>query len=136
MRRLALLVVNHARWVIVVAVLFVVVAAVLGRNVADKLSAGGFEDPQSESVTTAEDLLARFPAAGEPDFVVLVTARDGIGRRCRGHRGRAPRSPTGWPQDPAVIEAASYWTLSKAPPLKSTDGRQALIIGTLRRRPR
>ena len=77
MRRLALLVVNHARWVIVVAILFVVVAAVIGRNVADKLSAGGFEDPQSESVKTADDLLARFPAAGEPDFVVLVTARGG-----------------------------------------------------------
>src|SRR5438552_11893371 len=76
-RRLALLVVNHARWVIVAAILFVVVAAVIGSNVADKLSAGGFEDPNSESVKAAADLLSRFPAAGEPDFVVLVTARGG-----------------------------------------------------------
>jgi RND superfamily putative drug exporter len=129
-RRLALLVVNHARWVIVVAVLFVVAAAVLGRNVADNLSAGGFEDPQSESVKAAEDLLSRFPAAGEPDFVVLVTAKDGsVDDAAVTEAANALTEKLA--ADPAVIEAASYWTLSKAPPLKSTDGRQALIIGTL-----
>ena len=130
MRRLALLVVNHARWVIVAAVLFVIVAAVIGRNVADQLSAGGFEDPQSESVKAATDLLARFPAAGEPDFVVLVTARNGSVDDAA-VTAAATALTDKLAKDPAVIEAASYWTLSKAPPLKSTDGRQALIIGTL-----
>jgi putative drug exporter of the RND superfamily len=129
-RRLALLVVNHARWVIVGAVVFVIVAAVIGHNVAEKLSAGGFEDPQSESVKAAKDLLARFPAAGEPDFVVLVTARDGsVDDAAVTEAATALTDKLA--KDPAVIEAASYWTLSKAPPLKSTDGHQALIIGTL-----
>ena len=131
MRRLALFVVNHARWVIVAAVAFVVVAALLGRNVADDLSAGGFEDPSSESVTAAEDLLDRFPAAGEPDFVVLVTARSGSVDDAE-VVDVATALTEKLAADQAVIEAASYWTLANAPPLKSTDGHQALIIGTLR----
>jgi RND superfamily putative drug exporter len=130
-RRLALWVVNNARWVLVGAALFVVVAAVFGREAASKLSSGGFEDPSSESVRTADELLTSFPGAGEPDFVVLVTARAGgvddprvalAGRRLTARLAG----------DPDVIEAASYWTLSNAPPLKGRDGRQALVIATLR----
>jgi RND superfamily putative drug exporter len=130
-RRLALWVVNNARWVIVGAVVFVVAAAILGRDVASQLSAGGFENPSSESVRTAKALLAGFPAAGEPDFIVLVTARGGsvddpavvdAGLRLTKRLAR----------DPAVIEAGSYWSLSNAPPLASTDRREALVIGTLR----
>jgi RND superfamily putative drug exporter len=111
-RRLALWVVDHARWVIVGAVVFVVVAAVLGRDAASQLSAGGFENPSSESVRTARQLLGNFPAAGEPDFVVLVTARNGsiddppvaaVGKdlteRLAGDR--------------AVVWAASYWSLQR-----------------------
>ena len=82
------MVVNHARWVIVAAVLFVVAAAVLGRNVADKLL-GGIEDPQSESVKTAKTSSPAFPGAGEPDFVVLVTARRDSVDDAGGHRRRA-----------------------------------------------
>jgi RND superfamily putative drug exporter len=123
--------VNNARWVIVGAVVFVVGAAVLGRDVAGELSAGGFENPGSESVRTAKDLLAGFPAAGEPDFVVLVTARDGsVDDPAVAAAGKALTARLA--RDPAVIQAASYWSLSNAPPLKSTDGTEALVVGTLR----
>ena len=106
------MVVNHARWVIVVAVLFVVrrggarraTSPTTCRRVDSRI-------PQSESVKTAEELLARFPAAGQSDFVVLVTARGGsvddaavteAGDRAHREAARA---------DPAMIEASSYWTL-------------------------
>jgi RND superfamily putative drug exporter len=131
MRRLALWVVRHARWVVIGAVLFVVVSAVLGRDVASRLSAGGFENPSSESVLTAKELLADFPAAGEPDFVVLVTARGGdVDDEAVADAGKQLTAELA--ADREVIEAASYWTLLDAPPLRSTDGRQALVIGTLR----
>src|SRR5262245_32499571 len=130
-RRLALWVVDNARWVIVGAVVFVIVAAVLGRDAASELSAGGFENPSSESVRTARHLLGDFPAAGEPDFVVLVTARNGsvddaqvaaVGNQLTQRLAR----------DRAVAWAASYWSLSNAPPLASTDRTEALVVGTLR----
>jgi putative drug exporter of the RND superfamily len=130
-RRLALWVVDHARWVIVGAVVFVVVAAVLGRDAASELSAGGFENPSSESVLIGRQLLGNFPAAGEPDFVVLVTARNGsvddpqvaaVGKALTQRLAR----------DRAVVWAASYWSLSNAPPLASTNRREALVVGTLR----
>ncbi len=131
MRRLALWVVNHARWVVVGAVVFVVASAVLGRDVASQLSAGGFENPASESVQTAKDLLADFPAAGEPDFIVLVTARDGtVDDEAVAAAGKELTAQLAADRD--IVEAASYWTLLNAPPLKSTDGREALVIGTLR----
>jgi RND superfamily putative drug exporter len=131
LRRLALFVVNNARWVVVGALVFVVLAAAFGRDAASRLSAGGFEDPDSESVRTADDLLASFPAAGEPDFVVLVTARRGtVDDAVVADEGR--RITAQLARDPAVVQAASYWTLANAPPLKSTDGREALVVATLK----
>ena len=131
MRRLARWVVRGRWFVIVGAVLFLLVAGVLGAGVKEDLSAGGFEDPASESTHTAEALLERFPTAGEPDFVILVTAKSGnvddedvaaVGTEIAEDLASRPEA----------IEVGSYWTNGKPPPLRSTKGDEALIFAILR----
>ena len=77
MRRLALFVV-HRRWVVIVAaLLFLPLAAIVGGNVQKQLTVGGMEDPGAESARTSVEIEQRFANAGQSDFVVLVTARHG-----------------------------------------------------------
>jgi RND superfamily putative drug exporter len=130
-RRLALFVV-HRRWIVIIlAALFLPLAAIVGGGVADKLTVGGLEDPGSESARTAAMLQERFANAGQSDFVVLVTARDGdvdaeavraeglaITKRLAGEDG--------------IGQASSYWALGPlGAPLRSADGRQALVFGSV-----
>jgi RND superfamily putative drug exporter len=122
----------HQRWwVIGAALAFLPLGALIGSNVADELSAGGFEDPTSESTHAADALVARFPTAGEPDFVVLVTAtRGSVDDDAVADEGQALTRRLG--RRPEVIQAGSYWSLGKPPQLKSTDGREALLVAALR----
>ena len=107
------------------------VSAALGAGVKDKLSAGGFENPDSESTRAGEALVARFPSAGEPDFVILVTSKSGdVDDAATTSAGTALTERLA--RQPEVIQAGSYWTLGKPPPLKGTGGGDALIIGVLR----
>jgi RND superfamily putative drug exporter len=131
MRRLAGWVVRSPRTILAAAFLFVVLAGVFGSNVASRLSAGGFQDPGTQSAKTAAALLKPFPAAGQPDLVVVVTARSGtVDRPAIAAAGTALTSLL--THDHAVVEASSYWSLGRPPPLRSTTGRQALIIATLK----
>ena len=121
----------HGRWwVIGAALAFLPVAALVGGGAADKLSAGGFEDPGSESTRAADALVERFPSAGEPDFVILVTAAGSVDGAAATAEGTALTERLA--RQPEVIEAGSYWSLGNPPPLKSSDGRQALVIAALR----
>ncbi len=76
MRTLARFVVRRRHWILGGTVLFLVGAGIFGGSVASHLSVGGFEDPGTESATTAKVLLDRF-GVGESDFVLLVTAPRG-----------------------------------------------------------
>jgi RND superfamily putative drug exporter len=131
MRRLAGWVV-HRRWVVIVgAIVFLPVAGLFGSGVSDELSAGGFDDPTSESARTAEALDQRFDGAGEPEFVVLVTARSGSVDDADVVRAGTELTDA-IASERGVIAASSYWSLAMPPPLKSRDGSQALIIIELR----
>jgi len=130
-RTLARWVVHGRWWVIPAALIFLPVAGVLGAGVAKHLSAGGFENPSSESARAADALVKRFPSAGEPDFVVLVVAKSGsVDDDAVKRQGLALTALLA--RQPEVIEAGSYWSLAPAPPLESKDGREALIIAALR----
>ena len=122
----------HGRWIIIVgALIFLVVAGALGAGVKEDLSTGGFEDPGSESARTAKALLKRFPSAGEPDFVVLVTAKSGSVDDADVERAAITLTERLGRQR-EVLQAGSYWTLGKPEPLKSKDGSEALIVASLR----
>ena len=127
--RLARFTVRRRRRVLVATGVLFALAGVAGGGVAGHLSSGGFEDPGAES-TRAGRLVAEVFDAGEPNVVLLVEARTGdvdaadvaaagaeLTRELAGQRG--------------VDEAASYWTLGSPPPLRSTDGRQALVLARI-----
>src|SRR5205085_1162313 len=74
--RLAAVLVRRRRWVWAGAVVFVVVAAVLGGSVEKRLSSGGFADPNAES-TKAGDLLRDDFGQQDPNLVIVLTAKSG-----------------------------------------------------------
>ena len=106
-RRLALFVV-HRRWVVIIlAAIFLPLAAAIGGGVAQKLTVGGLEDPASESARTAAEIQKRFANAGQSDFVVLVTARDGnVDAPAVKAAGLAAHQEAG--REPGIASASSY----------------------------
>jgi RND superfamily putative drug exporter len=129
-RRLALFVV-HRRWVVIIlAAIFLPLAAAIGGGVAQKLTVGGLEDPASESARTAAEIQKRFANAGQSDFVVLVTARDGnVDAPAVKAAGLALTKKLAG--EPGIVSASSYWSVGNLAPLKSDDGKQALIFGSV-----
>src|ERR671913_11777 len=100
------------RWAVLAATLAVVVAAgVFGGSAITRLKAGGFDDPDAESTRAAAVLRDEF-GAGDPNLVLLVTAKGGQ------------------VDEPDLAQVVSYWA-SGAPALRSTDGGQALVLGRI-----
>jgi len=62
--RLSKFLVRRRRFVWVGAVVFVVVAGTVGGGVADRLSSGGFQDPNAESTKAAQLLRSDFGQIG------------------------------------------------------------------------
>src|SRR5918996_1910100 len=76
LERLGRFTVRRRRWILIGTVVGLIVAGAFGGSVIDRLSNGGFTDPASESVR-AEEVLDRVFDAGNPNLVLLVTAREG-----------------------------------------------------------
>jgi RND superfamily putative drug exporter len=128
-RRLSRFVVVRRVWVLVATGILAVLCVVIGADVAEQLSLGGTENPASESVVVEDDLGEAFVQARQPDFVLVVTARDGSVDDA-GVVAAAEDLEAELAADPDVALAQSYWSLD-APPLKSTDGTQALVLAAL-----
>jgi putative drug exporter of the RND superfamily len=127
--RLGLFIVRRRRAILVGAVLFVVAAFAVAGGVASRLTSGGFADPSSESERAAAQLQRQF-GAKEPNVVLLVSAKHGSvdDAAVRAAGLRATRELA---RQPSVGQVASYWSLDDAVPLKSKDGRQALVLGVI-----
>ncbi|MCA1846225.1 MAG: MMPL family transporter, partial [Actinobacteria bacterium] len=131
MRRLGHVVLRRHRLILVLALAFLPVAAVVGGQVKEHLSAGGFADPSSESARAARLLGQRF-GGGTPNLVVLVTTRDQqatVDDPAVEAAGLDIAQRLG--NEPGVRGVKSYWGLFRAPPLRSHDGHQALILGQI-----
>ena len=72
LKRIAQLAIARPRRIIAVAGLVMVAAAIFGMPVAKSLSAGGFQDPTSESARTTRLLGEKF---GQSDQQLLITPR-------------------------------------------------------------
>src|SRR6266508_3853421 len=68
--------VRRRRWILIGTIIGVMLAGAFGGSVVQRLSNGGFTDPHSES-ERAEAILNRVFHAGNPNLVLLVTAREG-----------------------------------------------------------
>jgi RND superfamily putative drug exporter len=115
------------RWVVLVLTVVVLVASAgIGGGVFDRLKSGGFFDPDAES-TRAEEVLDDQFAAGQPDLVLLVEVDggdvDGADAVAAGTRLTEQLAA-----EDLVTQAQSYWSLGSPPPLKSTDGSEAIVL--------
>ena len=127
--RLATTVVRRRKLVLLIALSWFVLAGVVGGGVASHLANGGFTDPAAESTRVTNLLKSRFHT-GDPNVVLLVTARHGtVDSPDVAAAGQALTQRLG--SEPAIAQAFSYWSLGSPPPLKSKDGRQAMVLARL-----
>jgi RND superfamily putative drug exporter len=128
MNRLARATVRHRIAILVGAVLFLVAAGAIGGDVQNRLKAGGFDDPHAEATRAAAILTDQFHQ-GTPNFVLVISAPSGsVDDAAVAREGQAITAEL--VASPGVAEAFSYWSL-QLPLLRSTDGRQALVVGRL-----
>jgi putative drug exporter of the RND superfamily len=114
--------------VLVAALAVVGLAGVFGSGVVEKLKSGGFDDPAASSTKAREALASDFHT-GEPNLVLLATAGKGtVDQRAATSGGLELTRRLAAERD--VTEVQSYWT-TKAPPLRSNDGRQALVLARI-----
>ena len=129
---IARLAIAAPRRIIGVAVLIFIAAAVFGIPVADSLSPGGFQDPNSESARAIKVLSDKFGQSGQ-QMLILVTAPAGANSEQARRVGtdlvdRLQHSPL------VYNNVSSAWT---APPqaaadLVSKDGKSGLIVINLK----
>jgi putative drug exporter of the RND superfamily len=128
--RLGRFTVRRRKLVLVATFLLVLVAGALGSGVADRLTAGGFADPKSES-EQAKDLLDRQFGATRPNLVLLVTPRRGdVDAPVTADAGGALTRELA--REPGVSNVVSYWSLGEAAPLRSRSGDRALVLAAIR----
>ena len=117
------------RWAVLAATLIVVVmAGVFGGGAVARLKSGGFEDPAAESTRAAEVLREEF-GVGDPNLVLLVTAKGGnVDDPAVAAAGTALTRRLA--AEPDLAQVVSYWATG-APALRSRDGAQALVLGRI-----
>jgi putative drug exporter of the RND superfamily len=130
MHRLGGAIVRRARSILVGTLVFLALAGLLGTGVAEHLSTGGFDDPNSEGARAAERAEEIF-GVSDPDFVLLVRAKSGSVDSPRA-RAEATALTRDLQEEPGVARVESYWSLGGAPPLRSRDGSKALVLVNLR----
>ena len=126
--QLATAVQHRRRAVLLAALAFLVAAGVLGGGVAGSLSAGGFDDPASESAR-ATALLSEDFGTGAPNLAVLVEADRRVDDPSVEARGTALAEQLAATE--GVTAVTSWWTSGRPTALVSEDGTKALVLGRL-----
>ncbi|MDP1819568.1 MAG: MMPL family transporter [Acidimicrobiales bacterium] len=125
--RLGAFAIRRRRLVLVGAVLTFVLSGAYGGPVSEHLSAGGFDDPGSEAYKADKALLETFGAA-TPNVILVVTAPGGsVDDPATAAAGLTLTQELAAEEDLANV--GSYWSLDKAPPLRSDGGDRALVLG-------
>jgi RND superfamily putative drug exporter len=115
------------RRIVAVAALLMVAAAVFGIPVTKSLSAGGFQDPTSESAQATQLLADKFHQ-GDMQMLVTVTSPDGFDSPEA--KAIATKIVEGVSRSPHVATVTSAWTVppQAAADLVSKDGKSGLIV--------
>jgi putative drug exporter of the RND superfamily len=127
LERIATLAIAAPRRVIAVAVLVMVATAVFGIPVTNSLSAGGFQDPTSESWHASQLLSDKFD---QGDMQMLIAVTSDAGAQSAAARATGIDIVAHLQSSPYVAQVNSAWTA--APPaaraLISKDGKTGLIV--------
>ena len=127
LHRIAQLAIAAPKRTVAVAVLLMVAAGIFGVPVAKSLSAGGFQDPTSESARATQILTEKF-GQGDVQLLFVVTAPDGYTSAAARAVGTDIADQLS--RSAHVTSVTSVWT---APPgaaasLVSKDGKSGLIV--------
>jgi putative drug exporter of the RND superfamily len=127
LQRIALLAIAAPRRIVAVAALVLVACGIFGIPVAKSLSAGGFEDPTSESAQASRMLIDKF-GRGDMQLLISVTSPDGA--QSPAARTVGTDIATQLQTSPHVVDVTSAWTAPPpaAPALVSKDGKTGLIV--------
>jgi RND superfamily putative drug exporter len=123
--RVAAFAVRRRRLVLTVTAVFVALSVVFGAGVVKRLSGGGFDDPNAEATRATKALATQFHT-GVPNFSLLLQADKSVDAPDVSAAGTtlAERLST----QANVANVFSYWTTGHPATLRSTDGKQALIL--------
>jgi uncharacterized membrane protein YdfJ with MMPL/SSD domain len=127
LQRLARLAIAAPKRIIVIALLVMVGTAIFGIPVTKSLSAGGMQDPTSESAQATKLLVDKFD---QGDLGLLITVTSDAGAQSAAARSVGAYITTQLQESPHVGEVTSAWTAaqSAAPALISKDGKTGLIV--------
>jgi RND superfamily putative drug exporter len=126
--RIGRFVATHARAVLAITVLLVIGAGALGFTAFGKLKTdGAFVDADAESTRAERQLTDEF--GGENDVVFLMSAAHGTVDD-PANQVAAKQLTDRLATDPTLIDLTSYFT-TKAPPMRSDDGRHAIAVAKL-----
>ncbi|MFJ4774946.1 MMPL family transporter [Streptomyces sp. NPDC088762] len=113
---------------LLLALVVTALAVFAGGGVAERMSSGGWEDPDAQSTYAAAALEREFPAS-QPNLLLLVDAAAGAGAAGVDDpavAAEAERLTEQLAAEQGVVGVGSYWR-TRLPALRSEDGRQALI---------
>ena len=130
LREIATLAIRWPRRILAIAALLMVVTGIFGASIANHLSAGGFQDPNSESAQAARLLMEKF---GQSDQSLLITVTDPAGATSAGATAAGAEIVGRLDASPYVLSVTSPWTSppSAAAELLSIDGSTGLIVATM-----
>ncbi|MFC7481626.1 MMPL family transporter [Luedemannella flava] len=121
--RYGFFVARNAKLLLIISALAFAAAAVVGLGAFGKLQNGGFEDPTAESARAQRLIDDNF--GGATNLVLLLHAKDGTVDD-PATAAAATALATGLAAEANVSGVVSYWQ-TKAPAMRSTDGRDAII---------
>src|SRR5689334_1109994 len=113
--------------IIAISLLVMVATGIFGIPVTKSLSAGGFQDPTSQSAKAKQLLVDKF-GQGDMQLVISVTSEDGA--RSAQARTVGDDIASQLAASPHVAQVTSAWTApaATAPALLSRDGKTGLIV--------
>lgn len=127
LQRVAHLAIAAPRRIIATAVLVMVACGIFGIPVAKHLSAGGFQDPTSESAEATQLLVDTF---GQGDMELILSVHSDEGAQSPRARAVGEELAAELRASPSVVGVTSLWSAppTAAPALISEDGKTGLIV--------
>ncbi|WP_405520430.1 MMPL family transporter [Streptomyces canus] len=122
------LVTARPRLSLLAALVLTLLAVLVGSGVADRLGAGGWEDPAAESTYATKALEREFPDS-QPNLLLLVDAGD-ASVDDPAVAAEAKRLTARLAAEKDITGVGSYWSAT-SPALRAEDGHEALIAARI-----
>ncbi|MFY9918669.1 MAG: MMPL family transporter [Mycobacterium sp.] len=130
LQQIARMAIRAPKRIVVIALLVMVATGIFGIPVTKSLSAGGFQDPTSESAKAAQMLVDKF---GQGDMELVLSLTSDGGAQSPESRAVGNYLVSQLQASPHVAGVTSAWTApaTAVPALISKDGKTGLIVASI-----